>query len=736
LTRHSSQAFDFDDTIETDTADPFAQLARAKTVATTRAEQRATEWARQCAAMKHGDAVDTELWERVHAPTDVAHVVGNASAKLAIEQWIIRKKVDPVACGPALMVAGPSGIGKTLLVRLLLQKHGYAVWTGRACNEFTSDTRKRTGKAEWTGELHEELEVVMSSKPMEDLTNRPLAVLIETLEGLTPTMRTKLSRVIRRFTPAGTKPRKGGGDDDDDDDEDDGDGDVKGGKKSRVPVIFTCDSAYDRSLASLRGMCTLVRMFRSDSELMPWSGIPQAPTNLEIVSVLRSIAEEEGVNLPTAACTCLAAAARGSVRAAVNALHFFMSDVSAGTRELGACDEAMDTLSAVDRLCFGEAPSMEAATSALTGFNVSDAEAITDMMQQTAPSAVDKRPLTTLAKLHAASRAADTSTSADMLFAIVNASKDFDLASAAITLGTWGVATAIRAHDVVPTPAFRPEFGRVRVNQLWGFMSKAKAARRRLQLMGVMTAPALSKDARELAAKPFMTEDDADDAIAELDDVGVVTLASAGKAGAKGAGAKGGATGAGAGSGATSAGAGGGATSAGAGSGAKGMTRAQAAALANMITSRRKKMRQDESVALGADLPSAYPLHLIIPNPFDALERANILRVYASNLLASKQLKPTQHAERKKVLMHAGLYVPEREAHSLLVASPFQGAADATSATSATGSKGPREEGPAIDWSVQADVVRREEAARAARLKPMIDQIVQQLRKNASPRVI
>lgn len=639
----TSAMCEFDDMVEDmEAADPFAELAAARAV-------HKADMARKEAAFAHAqqqqalyddndDDLEDTLWESTYAPKTLGDIAGNNAAKAQVANWLFMKQKAPDKCEPALLLAGPSGVGKTLLVRMLLRDAGYAIWTGRACN----DSGVGMPADEARGTLDEELESVLSVTPLQELVTKPVAVLLETIDGLPANICSRIAAVLKQFsqktqkrTPATTRGSDG---------DNDGDSDSDSGADSNrteeaepvrslscarvtgVPVILTADSVTGRTLSAFKTVCAVVRMHRSDSELARYRE-PEAPSDDQIRSVLYSITKKRGVKLAPEVFTHVIHTAHGSVRAAVNSLQFLLLQPSGAAAKARLTDggsdgrdEVLDLFAAADRLCYGARPTVASATATLECFSVNDAENVVDMATQSIVSAVDARALTAAAKLQAIAAALDVSAHADVLFHRVAKTADFTLAEPAVVIGTWGTATALRSLDAAPCSGTPPVFGRIKMNSQWGFQSKVRAAQRRLRYVGAATMPGLSKDARELACRLFRTAADAKAAEEGLDDV---------------------------------------------------VAAGHNSALSAAIVRRRRQMRKEAATALVADMPRGSGIDTVAPPAFQMLERVNVLRLLAHSRLAQAELRETQYAKRKAVLSASDLYVPEEEAQKYLQKSPF-----------------------------------------------------------------
>jgi replication factor C large subunit len=74
------------------------------------------------------------MWSDIYRPQSVEQMIGNEDARLAVMKWLSRW----INGSSPLLLVGPSGVGKTTLVKVLARKYNYDLIEMNA-----SDTRNR-----------------------------------------------------------------------------------------------------------------------------------------------------------------------------------------------------------------------------------------------------------------------------------------------------------------------------------------------------------------------------------------------------------------------------------------------------------------------------------------------------------------------------------------------------------------------------------------------------------------
>lgn len=136
-------------------------------------------------------------------PQHVRDIVGNAKAKEDVQAWLKSRRFHT-----ALLLSGPTGIGKSVLARAALRDAGFTALLECTSSAVLVDAVRRHPKPEDMGIVFDELDAL-------EVSDR--TALVKALKGLPP------------LPP---------------------------------PIICICDDAHDKSMDALREACTSVRMFR------------------------------------------------------------------------------------------------------------------------------------------------------------------------------------------------------------------------------------------------------------------------------------------------------------------------------------------------------------------------------------------------------------------------------------------------------------------------------------------
>lgn len=155
------------------------------------------------------EPVHRRAWTEKYKPHGLSDVIGNATAKSALVEWI-RQREKPC------LLAGPVGVGKTSAARALLESAGYGVVDSNdpAVVEHT----------------------LMRKLVPNEL---PIGLVIDEIDTTEAHARTQLIKLVKAKLSQAAKT-----------------------KTDVLPIVFVCENVSDKTLVSLRPVCKVVRMYR------------------------------------------------------------------------------------------------------------------------------------------------------------------------------------------------------------------------------------------------------------------------------------------------------------------------------------------------------------------------------------------------------------------------------------------------------------------------------------------
>jgi hypothetical protein len=227
------------------------------------------------------------LWEELARPKSLQDVKGQDSARISLEEWI-KSPLKP------LLLSGPTGCGKTSLVRTFLNSKNLRVWDESMANGEDS--------------LSEAIIAVMSQTPL--MGSQKRAILIECAEGLSSEEKSKLIKIFKG--------------------------------KITLPIIVTCDNAFDKNLKSLKDTCTLITM--------------KPLTETIARSLMISSASKVGKQIAASSADLLLESSHWNVRHAINSMQFMVLTKNAkksAKSALADTDASWDLFSSTARVCSG-----------------------------------------------------------------------------------------------------------------------------------------------------------------------------------------------------------------------------------------------------------------------------------------------------------------------------------------------------------------------------------------------
>ena len=202
-----------------------------------------------------GALADELSFETSLRPATLEEFVGQARAISGVLEWLTG--FEP---GQSLLLAGPSGTGKSLLAELLARERGLEL--------LRINVSDRMGK--------EQLENFFRTSKVYSMFHKGKLLLIDEVDGIPGTDRGAVPALVRLI------------------------------KDSRFPVILTAIDAYKPKLRPLRAHSTLVKFTKVPSP--------------SIAKKLRDLAKAEGISVPDDVLKNLARWSQGDLRSAITDL--------------------------------------------------------------------------------------------------------------------------------------------------------------------------------------------------------------------------------------------------------------------------------------------------------------------------------------------------------------------------------------------------------------------------------
>lgn len=260
-------------------------------------------------------------WLMKHTPTRISAVVGNNIMINQLRFWLTdwadvfinKVPVESVLSSEgyarynkgmgerfqfkAALVSGPSGIGKTLAINLIVKESSYSPYylsvaeqrSKLSLQEALSDVFESCGIIRFLGGAQR------LSRSTSDDSKTGLCLIIDECESMDAGGASYLLSVMNK-------------------------------ESNRVPIIFICNNAHDQKLKTLRSKCALFPFERPQKDM--------------IGKFLLSVAEAENVSLQSGHASLIAERVRSDVRYAINELQFR----TAGSKDSSYSAKALSSL--------------------------------------------------------------------------------------------------------------------------------------------------------------------------------------------------------------------------------------------------------------------------------------------------------------------------------------------------------------------------------------------------------
>ncbi|KAI5191685.1 replication factor C subunit 1 [Nematocida minor] len=228
-----------------------------------------------------------ERWTDKYAPQSLSEVVGNSGAIKQLKTHLLSMSLKPI------LLAGPSGVGKTLSVYLAAKELGLSLIEYNG-----SDYRSK-----------QEISIVKGLSTQQSLTrevhlHKNKVLLMEEIENMTANDRGGLQEILSLF------------------------------KKTSIPIILTANDKSSQNIKTIVAQCKVLQYSKIDSR--------------SAVGVLKNIANKEGISIPENTLMQIAVTAAGDVRYAVNMLQYLSKKQNISSEDITVMRKHFTTASLFD----------------------------------------------------------------------------------------------------------------------------------------------------------------------------------------------------------------------------------------------------------------------------------------------------------------------------------------------------------------------------------------------------
>jgi DNA polymerase III delta prime subunit len=234
---------------------------------------------------------DNTLLVDIVRPRTLSGILGHVECKKQVLNFL---KEPEKRIKQALLLSGPTGCGKTLLASLAIQEANYEKW-----DDSILDLSKDSNDVSIE-------QAIINLSQRKSLSGKPWCAVIECIEGFASEERTSILKAI---------------------------------KTSTIPIIITCDDAYDSSNKVFRESCTHVRMYQNDTNT--------------ILRILFKAGEVYGLKLSPETASNILVNSNQNVRLALNTLQLLATTKKTAKKgsALSSADESFNLFTACSRLC-------------------------------------------------------------------------------------------------------------------------------------------------------------------------------------------------------------------------------------------------------------------------------------------------------------------------------------------------------------------------------------------------
>jgi replication factor C large subunit len=241
-------------------------------------------------------------WVEKYRPQGFKDLVGNSNAITKVNDWLSKWPKSVHRNKRALMLFGPSGVGKTVVVHTIASEQGYDITEINA-------TVKRSKK--------NMIELLQTSTMTGTLTSRRGRVLlVDELAGLSGRSDRGAASALIEYIP-----------------------------KTRVPIVLVTNNVSEPKIRPLLKVSTLIEF--------------EPVKESEIVDMLKRICLQEKLKFEDSALDTLASHSRGDIRAAINDLQSMVKTGSVLNQKhvlefIQSRDQKVDLNEVLDRIFYAE----------------------------------------------------------------------------------------------------------------------------------------------------------------------------------------------------------------------------------------------------------------------------------------------------------------------------------------------------------------------------------------------